>query len=479
MDENKMNFNLNINNFQSIPFQAYTNDFTFIVNGKRYPTNRIFADILSPIVRNMHFIDGSQNEYSINIHKKFQSFSESVDKSTNFQEFLNLAYFHENNELDSKQQEEFAKYFYALGNIEEYVKLQPEFKKSLKIENALDRLFLIENIHSKSEIQKKYRNDLVEFIAGHFEYIDKVQMRSLQHETIDEILQSKELSLVDEDSLLNFTIDLYQNDRSSSFLFQNVNFENLSRESVQYFFENFAYEDIDRHIWHSLYNRLFGLDELTDDENNGYKRKYIKSSRKIKKIKKLKEKEKNFIIEEFSDELEECKGMIHFLNKKSGGNIHDNGTVEVWSNSIHLNDMKYHPKNLFDFKKDNFFASDDTRFASICIDFKDRLIQPRSYKMKTCKGGENSAHLKNWVFEVSNDNSNWIQIDRHENDDKLRGSMLAPLFKIDIENGGFYRYIRIRQTGESWYTKKTGNYFILREFEIYGKLKEVSIQKQN
>lgn len=478
MEEN-LNYSLDIANFTDIPFQKYVNDFVFIVNGKRFPTNRVIADALSPIVRNLHYVDGSTNEFNISTSKKYQPFSKKM-KSNNFKEFLNLAYFGEH-ELTPNLREEFSVYFYILGNIEEYLKLQPDFNKDLNINNAIERLSLIENVHSKNDAQADYRNDLIEFIASNFEFIDKTKLNSLSIDTVDEILCSEKLSLVDEDSILNFVLNLYQNDRSYSILFKSINFENLSNESFCSFIENFQYTDFDRDIWNSVCYRLSSSTYETDEDKRSNRREYIKSSRKIKKIKKLKEKEKNFTIEEFRAEIEEGRnrGMIHFLTKKTGGNIHDNGTVEIWSNSINMNDVKYHPKNLFDFKKDNFFASNDSRLATISIDFKDRLIQPKGYKLKTCNGGENSAHLKNWVFEVSNDNQNWILMDRHENEEKMRGRLNCPVFNVEDENNGFYRFVRIRQTGESWYTKKTGYYFILREFEIYGKLKELSIQKQN
>ena len=48
-------------------------------------------------------------------------------------------------------------------------------------------------------------------------------------------------------------------------------------------------------------------------------------------------------------ENNEFNGIIKYLTGKTGGNIHDNGTINVSSNSIYGN--KGHPKNLLDFNE--------------------------------------------------------------------------------------------------------------------------------
>lgn len=65
MEQEDYQFSLSFNNIKSIPFDKYEKNFTFIVNGKEYETSRFVADILSPIVREYHFIDESMNSISI------------------------------------------------------------------------------------------------------------------------------------------------------------------------------------------------------------------------------------------------------------------------------------------------------------------------------------------------------------------------------------------------------------------------------
>ena len=70
---------------QQIPFETYPKDFKFIVDGKSYPTSRIEADIISPIIRNLHKNDKSINCFYINTHNRFPE--------CNFSDFLQLLTF--------------------------------------------------------------------------------------------------------------------------------------------------------------------------------------------------------------------------------------------------------------------------------------------------------------------------------------------------------------------------------------------------
>ena len=60
-------FSLNHENIKNLPFDKYANDFTFYVNGKPYTTSRVVADILSPSIRNMHYLDSAINEFTLEV----------------------------------------------------------------------------------------------------------------------------------------------------------------------------------------------------------------------------------------------------------------------------------------------------------------------------------------------------------------------------------------------------------------------------
>ena len=173
----------------------------------------------------------------------------------------------------------------------------------------------------------------------------------------------------------------------------------------------------------------------------------------------------------------EFHGIMRFLTEKTGGNIHDNKTIEITTNSIYGNNMKYHPKCLVDYNNDEYYDSAQ-KDARICFDFKERRIQLSSYSIKSHSNGpgdgksyNSSGHLRNWVVEVSNDGESWETVDRHENDPTLNGSNIVGTFNIQTKLRSFYRFVQLRQTGYSWYDINKYDIFFYY-IEFYGKLKE-------
>lgn len=128
--------------------------------------------------------------------------------------------------------------------------------------------------------------------------------------------------------------------------------------------------------------------------------------------------------------------------------------------------------NLVDYNSENFYQSLDVGGATVCFDFKNKSIQLTSYSIQSLNRSENGVHLKNWVMEVSNDGKKWIEIDRHQNDSRLNGPNFKSVFIINKPQTDFYRFVRLRQIGQSWYECSNHNYFAIAFIEFYGKLKE-------
>lgn len=55
---------------QQVPFNCYTNDFTFVVNGEEYKTNRFIADLLSPKIGKLHSTDQTIDYFILNTEQK-------------------------------------------------------------------------------------------------------------------------------------------------------------------------------------------------------------------------------------------------------------------------------------------------------------------------------------------------------------------------------------------------------------------------
>ena len=96
---------------------------------------------------------------------------------------------------------------------------------------------------------------------------------------------------------------------------------------------------------------------------------------------------------------------------------------------------------------------------------KKNKIQLSNYSIQSSINGTNSGHLRNWIVEVSNDSRQWAQLDKHSNDSSLRGNNIIATFKTK-KMKTFYRFIRLHQTGESWYNNDN-NYYLYFYIDIY------------
>lgn len=160
----------------------------------------------------------------------------------------------------------------------------------------------------------------------------------------------------------------------------------------------------------------------------------------------------------------EFKGIINYLTKKTGGNIHDNHTIEITSNSI-----SNHPKYLLDFNKNNCYMTQSSeKNAWICFDFKKMKIEISNYSIKSHSFDINSTHIKNWIIEISDDGENWTKIDEHSNYDGLNGHYISKTFSV--EPNEFSRFCRFRHTGE--YYGYPNWCLAFNSIEFYGRLKE-------
>ena len=254
MSERKVNYSLSTENIKTVPFAKYEKNFTFIVNGKRYETSRFIADFLSPIVCNYHFEDETFDEFTINTTQKKQNQTGGDDL---LQEFLQIINFNEI-ELGSSQRKKYGEYFLQLGNIEEYLRLCPEYFSDLSPDNVIDRLkFIAETMktHRKGTDSLKLTgkiNDLIEFAAEHFYQIPLENMKTVEIEILAAVIKNAKLRLEDEESLFELILGLHEEDREYSSLFEYVDFKHLKSESVKEFIDQFDIEYLNIGAWQSI-----------------------------------------------------------------------------------------------------------------------------------------------------------------------------------------------------------------------------------
>lgn len=420
-----------------IPFQRYTKDFTFIVDDKKYPTSRIIADIISPIIRKMHFIDETIQEYHITTREQEKSDDDY------FSHFLNLISF-EKTEINSIERDHFIQYFYQLGNIDGYFELQPEYFSTLSTENAVDRLICLQQEEKFKDIcnfsVSEHIRKIINFIANNFDDFEYGALKKIPINLLIEILSSSAFRISEEDKLLDFVLQVYAENRKYSVLFEYVLFKNVSESLLKSFIESFKVDDINQSIWRSFNGSHFN--DKQNDENERYKANILKF--------------------EYC-EGKEFEGIMKNLVKETGGNIHDNGTIEITTNNLNSG---CHPKNLVDYESDNFFDPNENKNGSfVCFDFKDKLVKLSSYSIKSYT----QRYLKNWSIEVSNNGENWIEVDHVENNSKLNGSNNVATFKVSKEQKEFYRFVKLTETGECWANdnRYDGDFSMI---EFFGKL---------
>ena len=394
----------------------------------------------------MHFSDESCDKFYLTTKNKSK-------ENNYFLDFLKLCHYEEQT-LDTSHMQEYLNYFKQLGNIEEYYRIGLS-SLTMTTENAIqcaDKLFECDS--ETTEFQEENIKKVISFISSHFYEFKEEDLKHLRIGILEEVLSNDDLKISDENSLFELVLKLYEDDHSYSILFSKIIFSNLSQESIEKFIRVFSIDDLDSEIWHSICERLL---KETEIEKEG---RYIHSLNTI----------------EFKSELHhEFEGIIDYLTKETGGNVHDNNTIEIATNSIYEDKSSiYHPKNLVDFKVKSFYYSKNQSDIYICFDFKERGINLSSYSIKSSSNGRNSGHWRNWVIEISNDELNWEEVDRHDDDSSLNVPNKIATFEINKKLKDFVRFIRIRQTLFSW----RGDFYIFFPcIEFFGKLKENPIKK--
>lgn len=222
----------------------------------------------------------------------------------------------------------------------------------------------------------------------------------------------------------------------------------------------------------SIFYSQFPIQDTIHKKHESHKKKDKKSKKDKKKNlnhkKSEKGKNKGNIIKEFTHkDGQEFNGIFRYLTEKIG-NICDNGTISITSSSVHNDfDSSYIPQNLVNYHMDSkyFYAETDDTYFWVCFDFKSMEVEISSYTIKSNHWGTNIGHIKSWVMEISDNGTDWTEIDKHDNDPSLNGRLLVRTF--NVRPNKFARFCRFRHTGKYWGGSGAGFHSI----EFYGRLK--------
>ena len=141
------------------------------------------------------------------------------------------------------------------------------------------------------------------------------------------------------------------------------------------------------------------------------------------------------------------KGFIEILQKY----LNISKLISISSSTYDSFDRN--PLNTIDYKNknsrletsggvDNFFK----------ITFKETKLLVNAYRIRSGNTSKNSSHMKNWSLYGSNDEQNWVLLDRKENNAALNGPYFTNLFKIKRPQESFSSF-KINET-DSWYKHK-------------------------
>jgi hypothetical protein len=358
------------------------------------------------------------HEYSVDICEEFSKFIKSGSLELN-----------ENNCKD------FEFVFRILEN-EELQKEIDDFefgKGEVDINNCISRL---ENkVRNKCNIDEE-----LNFIASHFYMFNSRELERLKNnkiEVLERILSSENLLLKDEDSLVEFISSLGE---EYSELYDYVEFEFLSVKGIETFLSCFSLESIDSILWESIFRRL----------------RY--------EVCNCKSWNKRFTSKDVFPYIigNEFDGIINFLRKECGGNVHGKRIVNITCSGDGYNkcwEVAYYGWS-------DYWVSREMSNSWICFDFKEKSISLQHYTLKS--GSLTDHYFIQWAIEGSNDGRTWKSLDSQNTKD-LCGDFITKAYKCSASNQNeFFRFIRMRQTGKN----SIGNFFLwLCNIEFFGRLK--------
>jgi hypothetical protein len=134
-------------------------------------------------------------------------------------------------------------------------------------------------------------------------------------------------------------------------------------------------------------------------------------------------------------------GIISYLTKKHGGNVHEKGIVILTSKSIRYVTEDGPPlATVVDHTSGWAFQSEDEPGQWICWDFCEMRVFPTHYTIW-------ARCLRSWFVEGSLDGSRWTEIDRQPDHEDLKGKTAS----FAVSNAAEFRFIRLTQTGRNYY----------------------------
>jgi hypothetical protein len=413
----------------NIPQSKERNDFTFVVGDVCYSCAWYVAAFLSPRICALHKVDSTTNEFVVH----------TEDRNHEFEQFLSLGY-GATLALTSANRSFFSGVSEELGNIE----------LLLAIENVLDGDFQASNVVRRLHLMTSAGFEVceaVEFAASHLSEIESSVVDTLSYEELELIVNHPSLRLESEDDLCEMIFRRLEEDLRYVGLFEYVHFEYISIGALDRFCmlisEHLDWLNVP--IWSNIRRRL--IHGISNDHPTV--RRCAMVFRPV--------------------DSRPLDGIIAHLTRESRGNVHTQGIVKVTGHHCYGEGPAYAALNAADLTANSYFLSKHEPNQSLVYDFLDRRIRLSHYSIRSRHdGGSNDYYLRSWVIEISDGGETWAEVDRHEDDSRLKGEGLIHCFGINHETPEC-RLVRLRQIGQNHYSSPS-HCLVMSGFELFGSL---------
>jgi hypothetical protein len=284
-----------------------------------------------------------------------------------------------------------------------------------------------------------------ELIGSAFSETNIESIRIIDVCVLKDILSSDSLRISNEDWLLRMIFELGSKYFS---LFGSIRFEYLSSSSIDFFFENISFEDIDSDIWHQLWIR------------SRHRLIYSSTELSLNRFKNCVSRTRPSNPNSDSDSI--FSGLIHHLCEEFHGNVHERGVVNITCSSRCYDECW----QIVNYDWNSYFYTNSSPNSWIQFDFKDRFVSLTHYALKS--DGNNGYHLQEWTISGSKDGNSWTIVD-DQHTQSLNGNYVTKLFECGDNSSvsEFYRYLRLTQTGKN---SSGYDHLMLSNIEFFGSI---------
>jgi hypothetical protein len=397
-------------------------DFTLHVGQRSVSCSRFEASFISPRITTAISTDATLTEYELKIDD-----SGSVDLNC----LADVVSLSRNGSfvLNSSNVKSTLTVVECLGN-QELIEQLMEFARptgELTLSNVRERLSLADALDAP-------RFPEIEYLASHIYEVDINVLKSLSHSCLREVFGSDKLQLESEDSLLNSILGL---GRGYFDFLGNVRSEYLSVSGIDRLLTSISIDEIDGEVWSGLCRRL---------------RLSVKPQSIL---------ESRFCLHHFTiDSSRRFDGIVSWLTRKCGGNVHKHGVVSITASSSYRHDCC----QVADYNWHDYWYSRNQANSWIQFDFKHRQVSVTNYSIKS--DGTSCNHLLHWSLQGSNDGQSWTVLDQRDTQD-LNDNYIVQSYECGSHQSSQFQFIRLIQTGPN---SSNYNHLMLANLEFFGSI---------